>query len=321
MGPPQADVRVLERLTITAPLGVRFWDVVSRVFVRSGMRVMAYDTLDPRLSWRALETGSGVSVLRGLRGLRDLEQSDGAPGIWAAWASRTSPTIPRSFQVEVRDPSFRFQPFTCLIDAPQQRFADWICPPVSPPASQRDPDAPVRSLPVFPTPARPSPGGFAVVRAQLVEPELSPPLSPPQDQKPRCAAWTFVEVWAEADAFGSPPPSPRPLGASYADEKGRVAVMFPWPAPLRSSLIAPPSPPDGGRGLLEQRWPIRLEAYYDRLDPDTLPDLCAVLAQRRATLWDGFGAPFARRELEFNRELTVRSDRAHISELLITPGP
>jgi hypothetical protein len=318
--PPQADVRILERFPITAPLGVRFWDVVSRVFVRSGMRVTAYDTVDTRLSWRALETGGGVSVLRDLRGLRDLEQSDGAPDVWAAWAARTPPTIPRSFQLEVRDPSFRYQPFTCLTDAPQRGFADWMCP-VSPPASHRDPDAPARSLPVFPTPARPVPGGYAVVRAQLVEPDASPPLSPPAEQEPVCAAWAFVEVWAEPDALGSPPPNPKPLGASYADEKGRVAVMFPWPAPVRSSLLSPQSPPGGSRGLLEQRWRIRLEAFYDRLDRETLPDLCAVLSQRRARLWDGFGVPFTPRSLEFNRELIVRSDAAQISELYITPGP
>lgn len=320
MTAPQNDVRVLERHTITAPLGVRFWDVAERQFVRSGLRVTAYDASDTRRWWRALENSSGVSVLRDLRGLREIEQSGGGP---AAWADALTPPRIRRFQLELRDPSSRFLPFTWVSDAPQRSFAAWLCPPLSPPATQRETDTPDRSLPVFPTPSRPVPGGFAVVRTQLVEPDLSPPASPPAEGQPRYASWAFVEVWGE-DLLESPPAHPRPLGASYADEKGRVAVMFPWPAPVRSSLLAPPSPPGGSGGLLAQRWRIRLEAYYDGLDPDSVPDLCAVLSQRRAALWDQPGVPMPVRELEYGRELVVRSEGpavGRMSELLITPGP
>jgi len=301
-------MRLLERLTITAPLGVRFWDVALRQAVTSGLTMTGVLADDPHRTVSAFPNRSGVMVVRTLPGMRDLENSSGSDADWQDAAARSI-----ALALTVTDEDRRFQPFSFRCDAPQRGFARLSCPALSPPDSRLVPDAPDDAVPVFSTAARLVPAGLAVVRAQLAQPpEMS---SPPRDPAP--AAWAFVEALVDD--------RDTPVGASYADADGRVAILFPWPAPADQSLSSPPAP--GGGGLLKQRWRVRLRAYYDRLASGEPPDLCRVLGQRPAQLWDDTALvePLGARDLAFGSELIVRSrDRAGgpggLSELLITPG-
>lgn len=311
--PPGMLLRPLERFTITAPLGVRFWDVAAREVVRSGMTMQGCLIGDPLHTLKAFPNGSGVLLLRDLPSLRAFEAGDGSHAFWQRWSQ---PVI--ELALTVFDERHRFQPFRFVCGAPQKGFARCSCPTLSPPRSRIVADAPEDAVPVYPAPTRLAPAGLAVVRTQLMEPPEI--VSPPRD--PVYGAWAFVEALVDGQAH--------PVGASYADEQGRIAIMFPFPAPTDGSLLSPPSPPAASSGgLLMQRWRVRLRAYYDRLAPNVVPDLCDVLAQRPATLWDDSALihPFAGRELAYGSELVVRSrggggsPPADMSELLITPGP
>ena len=85
-----------------------------------------------------------------------------------------------------------------------------------------------------------------------------------------------------------------------ADDQGRIALIFPQPAPRPFTAMSPPlsgSPPAStGPPLTEQAWPINLRALYRPIDPppslpgefapeQQLPDLDAMLSQPEATLW------------------------------------
>ena len=272
-------LRPPERFTLTSPYGVRFWDVVGREFVRSGLRVSAEQT-----TWRralpAFQNGSGVWVVRGLRLKRpdgeEFQWGDGTAEFWSRWSTPAT-----ELELRVDDPESRFMPYRFLSGAPQRGFAQRRCG-----------EGPQDAMPLYPSPTRTVPSGMAVVRAQLAEPEWPSPPAPK-----RAAAWAHLQVLIGGSV----------AGASYADAHGRVAVMFPWPAPIDTSLHSPPGGP-ASNALLNQRWRVRLRAFYDRLPAAEIPDLCAVLAQREVTLLDTMpDEALGERELEYGRELVVRS--------------
>lgn len=283
-------LRPLERLTITSPFGVRFWDVAGRDVVRSGLRVSAREVGSPR-PLTAFQNGSGAWIVGGLRLRRpraefpsedafresdEFRWGDGSTGFWTRWSTPVT-----TLELHVADGEARFLPYRFRSGAPQKGFARRTCG-----------EGPVDAMPLYSAPTRAVPAGMAVVRAQLVEPAWP---SPPTERRP--AAWAYVEV-----LIGG-----RVAGASYCDDQGRVAVIFPWPTPIDSSLLSPPGG-SGANALINQRWRVRLRACFDRLPAATPPDLCEVLAQREVTLLDA--APdleLGERDLEYGRELVVRS--------------
>jgi hypothetical protein len=114
------------------------------------------------------------------------------------------------------------------------------------------------------------------------------------------------------------------LARGVADELGRAALFFQYPAP---EDFAPGSPGDGsafsqGPPLLQQTWTVRLEAFYARRSPlPRFPDLCDTLAQPPARLWpDSSGEQdFLERTLSFGQELVVRTQGDPLSRLRLTP--
>ena len=291
-----AALRPLEHLTITSPYGVRFWDVAGRDFVRSGLALAVGEVDSPRALTIA-QNGSGTWIVGGLRLKRpraefasdaafrdsdDFRWGDGTQPFWDRW-----PTPVTTLELTVRDPESRFLPYRFRSPAPQRGFARRVCG-----------EAPIDAMPLYPAPARRVPTGMAIVRAQLATLAWT---SPPGDHQQRLpAAWAYVTVMIAGQAAGS----------SYADEQGRVAVMFPWPKPLDNSLSSPP-PGSSGNALINQTWRVRLRAFYDGLPADTIPDLSRVLAQREVVLQEGLvNVPLGERELQFGRELVVRSGGA-----------
>jgi hypothetical protein len=301
-------LRPFEHVTRTSPFGVRFWDVAGSEFVRSGLRVSVVEIGSPR-SLTAFQNHSGVWIVRGLRLKRpraefpsdeafrasdEFSWGDGMPTFWTRWSTPVT-----TLEVSVADGESRFVPYRFRSDAPQKGFARRVCG-----------EGPADAMPVYPAPTRRVPAGMAVVRAQLAE-AATP--GPPVERHP--AAWAYLEVLMGGTV----------LGASYADGEGRVAVMFPWPAPIDSSLHSPPGG-NGANALINQRWRVRLRARYNaQLPADRPPDLCEVLAQPEATLLEvPPDVTLGERVLEYGRELVVRSadsgsPPSRTSELLIRP--
>jgi hypothetical protein len=280
-------LRSLEHVALTSPLGVRFWDVVTRDVVRSGLRLSVREVDSPREP-KVFPNGSGVWVVKDLWLKRpraefpdeasflasdDFRWGDGRPPFWQRWSTPVT-----TLEFTMSDGEGRFRPYTFRAPAPQRGFARRACG-----------DGPVDAMPVYPAPTRSAPAGMAVVRAQLVE---EPTTSNPR----RPAAWARLDV-----SIGTVV-----VGRSYADREGRVAVMFPWPAPIDSSLHSPPAG-SGGNALINQRWRVRLRAYYDQLPPADTPDLCRVLPQHEVTLLEMPNVTLGERDLEYGRELVVRS--------------
>lgn len=283
----------LDRLTMVAPLGLRFHDTVSGKVVAGGLSVWVYPPERPTARRRALENRKGVYVLHHASGLREREHGDGTQSYW------DNPVPPnKDFIVEVSDNERRFQPFQFTATLPNRGVYQWTGFDDSPPAARA-------SVPLFSSPARTAPGGMAVLRAELWDTSLDAP-----------AAWAVLEAFDGA----------RRIAQGIADESGRVALIFSYPAPITFASSSPPGSPLGspplasGPPLTEQVWPLGLRALYtpDRpvpsplnsLEPDqSFPDLRFTLSQPEATLWADAALSEVLEEtnLRFGRELILKS--------------
>lgn len=236
----------LERLELTAPLGVRFWDVAIGDFVGSGLRVIAYPNDDRLRSTKAAPNSSGTYVLHHASGLRDFEM-----GVGPEFTELLPPR--HRFTVEVRDERRHFLPLKFAADLPCKGVFRWQTIPRAPL------DLPNNSqgVPLYSSILRPVPPGMAVLHAELYE-APSPGLTDDPITKP--AAWAMLQARSGG----------RLLGRGIADEQGRIALIFAYPAP-QSSISSSSSSPAGeftrGRPFLQQEWSIQLQAFYE---PNTL---------------------------------------------------
>jgi len=292
---------VTERLSRTAPRGLRFWDEVTGKVVGDGLVVTAYPPGNPLRRVEAIVNHAGVYVLTGLPGLKEVEFGSGDAAFWSALEDASPPPATATFRIEVADSWRRFQPFLLTIDAPVRGIV------TSPDPATASPPASSRGIPLYSTASRSVPAATAVLRAELRE------WKPGGDHEGDPARWAVVEA-----RMGG-----RRIARGVADEKGQIALLFAYPAPVTHPLGSPPaiSPPGAeGPSLRDQQWPIKLLASFDKLNPvppfprwPALPELVDVLSQSPATLW----ADTERHEvltetvLSFGHELVVRSvDRA-----------
>src|SRR5690349_6220796 len=116
-------VLVLDRVTIVAPLGLRFHDASTGEAVCDGLMVTAYPVTRPSARRSLVTNRRGVYALRGAPGLRDLENGSGDSNYW------NPPPPQRDFVVEVIDRQDRFIPFQFVVGLPVQ----WNAPDSSPP--------------------------------------------------------------------------------------------------------------------------------------------------------------------------------------------
>ncbi|MFY2562735.1 hypothetical protein ACN469_34400 [Corallococcus terminator] len=289
-------IQVLEHVSRIAPLGIRFRDEATGAWVNEGLRVSAFPVGQPSLRRESVVNRSGLHLLMNLPGLRDLEFGDEHAGDDAWWAALPSR---RPYTIEVHDNLDRFLSCSFRAQLPHRGLFSLDC--VASPPSPLSPPAP--SVPLYSAPTRQSAVPMAVVRAELWDTKAKAP-----------AAWALVEVTSAGGV----------TARGMTDERGRLALFFPYPAPVD---FAPGSPVDAsslppGPPLLEQTWPLQLRVHHDYRAPGTaLPDVCVTLSQPPAGVWADTGSPQALLEptLRYGQELVLRTQDAPASRLWITP--
>jgi hypothetical protein len=176
----------------------------------------------------------------------------------------------KDFAIEVTDVQNRFLPFQFTASLPARGIYEWV---------ETSPPAVTRSIPLYSAPARTVPAGLAVVRADLWDPTRGTHGSE--------AAYAVLELF-DNDNF---------VARGIADQKGRIALLFPYPAPKTFAPSSPPGSPLGspptatGPALTDQIWTFRARVLYAVQSPpqistdDALPDLPSTLSQPEARIW------------------------------------
>jgi hypothetical protein len=263
----QNRIRVLDRLTIVAPLGLRFHDAATGETVGDGLNVRAYPADLPNATRSLFPNRRGIYVLHDAPGLRNLQNGTGDDEYWNNLPPK------KDFVIEVSDDQGRFVGFKFTAALPARGIYEWSeLSPASPPSA-------TRSIPLFSSPARTAPAGMAIVRADLWDPTRGSQGAP--------AAFAVLELHD----------NDRLVTRGLADQEGRVGLMFPYPAPKAFPPSSPPASPIGsppaanGPALTDQFWPFRVRALYGIQSPppapatDSAPDLRTALSQPAATLW------------------------------------
>jgi hypothetical protein len=285
------EMRVLERVSRNAPLGLRFWDVAGATSTVYGLKVEVVLRDNPRARAPVPMNRSGTYVAHQLPlappppDLREFEFSDAEPDV--LWSVATRP-----YRVEVSDPEGRFLPIVFDADLPSRGLLTWRAPWLSPPQPVSLPSGPgsppllVERVPLFSAPSRPVPEPLAVVYAQIRE------LGTGRD-----AAWSLLTVMID-DVV---------RGVGLADAQGRVAVMFPYPEPPRMSLASPPEARN------DFTWQLALTAFWGATSPaDAVPaaaDLANVFASLSTprTVIESTVSPALPFRLTYREALTART--------------
>lgn len=308
---------------MVAPLGLRFCDLTSRTLIGDGLDVQVYAAGNPTTKVTAIANRRGIYVVHHAPGLRDVERGEGDEAFWQNVTTR-------NFVIEVNDIERRFQPFQFTDHLPVKGIYKWIGPlsgSLSSPLSS--PPTPSESIPLYSSPVRSVPAGMAVVRADLWD-----------ATNDTAASWTVLEATLNDQI----------IAQGIADEQGRIALIFPYPAPRPFAISSPPSsPPPFQLGsppfatslpLTEQAWSIRLRAFYTPVRPvasppnpfptkPELPELRFTLSQPEATIWAdaALSEPLPEKSLQYGHELVLKSQaatsppsQARQSVLFITPA-
>jgi hypothetical protein len=280
-----SNVQVLERTTHRTPLGLQVWDIATATHLIEGLEIQI--TSGTRaIGTRAFANRSGVYCAFNISGLQqqfELNEND-----TDAWKTQRRP-----YQIEVRDPAGRFLPFVFDADLPIRDLMIWLTsrtllpqPFIFPTDQSSKPM--IQRIPLFSSVSRSVPDTLAVVRAELREINTNRP-----------AAWSLLKVSIDTTV----------LGIGLADQKGRVAILFPYPK--RSSPVLPSTPP----ATNAFRWDIELTAYYTPWQtaiPDA-PDLAYLVKQFDSPrkLIQSMEFPtqaLSAQVLEYRKPLTVRTE-------------
>jgi hypothetical protein len=251
-------VRVVEEVTSSAPLSLRFWDWALDRPVRDGLVVRAQPASGGPIT-TARPSSSGVYGFVSLPTTGDAERGP----------VDHFPAVPDDYVVGVEDPRGRYVAMCLLLSAPVGGIqpAPGTLPPV---------DGQVPTLPgfaVFSAPSRPMPSGCLALRADLRDADR-PVTGNPGVFQPAGHALVSVEVGAET-------------WWGVADHTGRLLVVIPAPT------MGPPAVGAGPRDLSEQSWPVEVRVHYERLaDPvggsaafafPGVPDFAGIADQAEAT--------------------------------------
>lgn len=284
--------RVRETLQRNAGIGIRFWDPAGMTSSVEGLRVEVFQRVNPSNRKILRSNPSGVYVGHVVPGLREFEFSSADPKD-LRWGGTAASQI-LGYRIAVDDPLGRFLPVAFNVDLPWQGViglsdvADLVLPHSTflPGSAESPPQLLIDRIPLFSAPARSVPQPLAVVYAQMREHRT---LAIP--------AWSLLSAAIDGQL----------CGIGLADDRGQVAIMFPYPEPPRRPLS---SPPEARRDF---RWTVQLVAYWAPVSPQLQqsepPDLADVLAQLAAprTVIDSLSAPAAPWRLEYRAPMTVRT--------------
>jgi hypothetical protein len=288
--------RSLERISIIAPLGIRFWDPAFDTQITDGLVVTARPADTRRPARTAYVTPGGIYAFHGLPGLHDIEYPSENP------PSPGSLPTARRFLIEVMDTNARFLSVAFFVEAPYSGiFPTTLSSPSTMPGFP--------GFYLFSAPTRLATPLVALVRAQL-----SVRLD---DSTEQSAAYAMLEIdTPDAETwFG------------LADARGAVSALFPYPKFAGTDNAAASLP--SSTPASQQSWPLTLRVRYQPsvvsfTSGSSLPELRSVLAQAPAAIWTQRASPpgiaqSSRVEtLVFGQQLTMRS--VGESVLLISPG-
>ena len=187
---------VLDRSSGVSPLGVRFWDMVTRTFVSEGLSVVAHPASMPSQRVAVRANPSGIFMAQDLPGMRELERGAGDDAYWRSVARKR-------FVVEVDDTLGRYLPFSFTADLPIRGLL--IGPGVA--------GTPLASEPhdgalLFSTSTRAAPAGLTVIHAEVWDADA-----------PAAGALIIARVADDPPVYG------------VSDAEGRAALFFAYPAP------------------------------------------------------------------------------------------
>jgi hypothetical protein len=261
-------VSVLEKIVRRAPLGLRLNDIVRDVAVTDGLLVQARQyngDLPPQPALRS--PISGVYGFRSLPGLRAYERDERPATDWCNGGSETP-----NFVVTVEDHQRRFLPQLLLLCLPKTGLVE---------------------VPLYSTPSRTNPGGYAVVRGQIWHASADTP-----------ASWAVITA-APGDY------------ATVADANGLFSLFLPEP-----TLATAPA--FGTLPLTELQWPLTFQVLYAPATRTTVltgypPSTTSIIGQAAANVFDSPGASGTSivRNLAYGQELLVATTGG--SRLLVNP--
>ena len=308
--------RELETSVVFTPLGIQFWDFALDKPVSDGLQVAAQLKDADYAPVPARRTASGNYAFHGLPGLHAVDypaaSSATNPLTSPPSSPPTSPPSTYTFDITILDTLNRFLPTVFSVDLPlgyPGLFLSNVV--VSPPGTGAQ-------AYLFSAPDRTVTTGMAAVRADVKDSSTGNP-----------AAFAALQVTIAGQTW-----------TGIADERGRAAVMFPYPLVQQLSMG---SPPGTGQGpITNVSWPIQVGALYqpsklryplstsrDVVWPwNNTPSLKSILdEQQPALIWQqelGPPAPQWLGTLTYGQELVLRTSLTNPSQtspnLLIFPA-
>lgn len=261
----------LETVVKRAPLGLRCTDIVREVSVTAGLVVQArpHNATRPRIA--ALRSPvSGIYGFHSLPGLRDYEWGLRPASDWC-----TSGGTPEeaNFVITIEDQQRDFLPQVLLLCLPREHLVE---------------------VPLYSSPTRVTPGGYAVARGEVWNNSANAP-----------ARWAVITAM--------------PGGyATVTDARGLFALFMPSP-PLADSPVFESVP------LPELHWPLTFQVLYQpgaqvEVVEGYPPSTVSIVGQAAAAVFDTpttSGSDLSR-NLRYAQELILQTEGE--SRLLVDPA-
>ncbi|MFT5082083.1 MAG: hypothetical protein ACI9Y1_000105 [Lentisphaeria bacterium] len=286
---------ILERVSQKTLLGIRFWDPALDVQILNGLHVTLAPIENILQMRSATKTSSGVYAFNNIPGMLNFE--NGMEGT-EVLNSPGSPSPSRTYVLEAQDLERRFTGVSLLIDLPLPYAGLFLVDD-----NVGSPSNTPKGFNLYSSITRFSARQYTCVRGELINRVSEQP-----------AAHALVRVQTEDDFswFG------------LADEKGRFAIMMPYPF-LSVSFGGSPPTVEGIR-LSERTWNIQVSVMYEPLSqhivPGALqPDYSSILSQKQALVYtatpenDAGEVSELPAVLVYGRDLIVKTDG--FSELYI----